>query len=106
MKPSTYVPISTVRDTSPDTATVKTLTPPSGSGAIGGKGGVSAFLITVETTSARVTFDGSDPSAASAPSHVIPTAQIPLLVLCGPGSTVKWVSTAGTSSVVQITWLA
>lgn len=101
MGPSTFVPISTVRDSSADTSMVKTHTPPSGAGI----GGVSAFLISVETTNARVTFDGTDPSAGSAPSHVWPKDQIPQLVLLGPGSVVKWCSTLGAASVVQITWL-
>lgn len=103
MGPSTFVPISTVRNSSADvgTANVKTHTPPSGAGI----GGVSACLISVETTSARMTFDGSDPGAASAPSHVFPKDQLPQLYLLGPGSVIKWCSTDAAASVVQVTWL-
>lgn len=61
-----------------------------------------AIFITVETTSARVTFDGSDPSAASAPSIVFPKDSIPVLIPVGPDAIVKWVSTAAAASVVQV----
>lgn len=96
MKPSTYTPISTSRGSGPDVSTVQTLTPPKGT---------SAFQISVETTNARVTLDGTDPSAASAPSNVYPKDVAPQLVLCGSDCVVKWVSTAAAASVVQITWL-
>lgn len=96
MKPSTMLAISTSRDSSPDTATVRTITPPRNA---------SAVLITVETTSARVTFDNSDPSAANAPSHVIPTAQVPVFIPIGAGSVIKWISTAAAASVLQATFL-
>lgn len=96
MKPSTYGVLSHQRGSSADTTTVATLTPANGT---------SAVLITVETTSARLTFDSSDPSAASAPSHVFPKDQLPVLLLLGPGAVIKWVSTAGTAAVVQMTSL-
>lgn len=104
MRPSTYTLLDKTggttpheRDSSPDTTTIKTLTPPRG---------CSAFKISVETTNARVTLDGSDPSAASAPSHVYPKDQPPILELLGSDRLViKWVSTAAAASVVQVTWL-
>lgn len=104
MKPATYVPINHAasgattahqRDSSPGTASgdVKTLTL---------NKNTSAILLTVETTNARVTFDGSDPGAASAPSNVFPKDSIPVLVPIGCGEVVKWCSTAAAASVVQI----
>lgn len=99
MKASTYVPntrdgsTAHKRDSSPDTSTVKTIT-------VGGMTG--AVLITVETTNARVTLDGSDPSAASAPSTVFPKDSAPVLVPVGSGTKIKWVSTAAAASVVQV----
>lgn len=100
MKPSTYLPnlrnnttTAHFRNTSPDTTTIRTITP----GTM-----TSAVLITVETTNARVTFDGSDPSAASAPSIVFPKDSIPVLVPVGAGAVIKWVSTAGTAAVVNV----
>jgi hypothetical protein len=65
-------------------------------------GATAAILVTCETTSARVTFDGSDPSAASAPSTVIQKDQNPVLIPIGQGATVKWCSTAAAASVLQI----
>lgn len=62
----------------------------------------SAVLITVETTSARVTFDGSDPSAASAPSTVFPAGGAPVLVPVGAATVIKWCSTAAAASVMQV----
>lgn len=81
------------RGSSPDTTTIRTITLTKNT---------SAILITVETTNARVTLDGSDPSAASAPSLVFPKDLAPVLVRVGPDATVKWVSTAAAASVVQV----
>lgn len=104
MKPATYSPVTKAggtvapttahkRDSSPDVSTVKTITLDANT---------SAILVTVETTSARVTLDGTDPSVASAPSTVFPKDSIPVLVPVGPDATVKWVSTAAAASVVQV----
>lgn len=84
------------RDSSPGigSADVKTITPPAGAHAV---------FISVETTNARATLDGSDPSVASAPSLVIPKDAAPLLVPAAP--TIKWVSTAAAASVLQACWL-
>lgn len=77
--------------TSTSTANVQTVTPPAGA---------RAALVSVETTSARVTFAGGAPSATL--GHVIPVAQPPVLILTG--DVFKFASTAGTSSVMNITW--
>lgn len=62
----------------------------------------SQITIAVETTSARVTFDGTDPSVASAPSIVFPKDSLPLLQPVGAGTVIKWCSTAAAASVVQV----
>lgn len=95
MKPSTHQARSTARDSSPDTSTIRSITAP---------GNASGCTITVETTSARMTFDGSDPSLASAPSHVFPAAQLPHFLPLGSGTVIRWVSTAAAASIVQVTW--
>lgn len=79
--------------TSSDTSTVETIT-------LGSE--TSAILVTVETTSARITLDGSDPSASSAPSMVVQKDSAPLYIPVGPGTVVKFVSTASADSVVQV----
>lgn len=81
--------------TCPDTTTVQAKTSP---------GNCSAFLLTVETNDARITFDGSDPSGGTG-SHVYPKSQPPQLLLLGPGTVVKAVAASG-SSLVNITWLS
>ena len=94
MKHSTHIAISQEEATSTGTGDVKTLTPP---------GDASAALISVETTAARMTFDGSTPAAAN--GHVFPAAQVPQTVLIGAGSVIKWISTAAANSIVNVTWL-
>lgn len=98
MRPFTQKPLSTSRASSPGTAggDVQTITPPDGT---------SACLITVETTNARATFDGTDPSAANAPSHVVIKDQNPLYVPIGQGATIKFCSTAAAAAVMQVTFL-
>jgi hypothetical protein len=102
MKPSTYIPsVGTTatcheRQSSPDASTVRTMTIPPNT---------SAILLVVETTAARVTLDATDPSAASAPSLVIQASSNPVLIPIGPGSTLKFCSTAGTASVLQAAYL-
>lgn len=80
------------QQSSPDTSTVRTFTPP---------GNAVACLITVETTDARVSFHGADPS--SSVGHVIKVGQNPYY---HPAATAfRAASTAGTASVVNVTWL-
>lgn len=93
MRPSTHRALSHERIVSTGSADVKTVTMPNGT---------SAIDLAVETTNARMTFDGTDPSAASAPSLVFPFGQVPVFRPVGPGTTIKFCSTAGTSSVLQL----
>lgn len=97
MKHSTHVPVSHERQSSPDTSTVRTYTIPNRT---------SAILVTVETTAARITLDGTDPSAASAPSLIIPASAAPIMLLVGAGATLKHVSTSGAASVLQACYLS
>lgn len=92
MKPSTDRCLSHQRLVSTGTSDVKQATVPNGT---------SHITLSVETNSARVTFDGSDPSAASAPSHVYPVDVAPIFLPLGQGTTIRFVSTTGTS-VLQI----
>lgn len=101
MKPSTFsvVPpggeaVAMTIVTAADTSTVHTTTPPAG---------ISAFYISVATTDANVTFNGSDPTAGTG-VHLIPHGAAPLLILAVPLS-IKSVSTASANAVISITWL-
>lgn len=83
------------QQTSTGTADVKTFTPPTGFKAHG-------CLITVETTTARVTFNGDTPGAAL--GHIVQIAQQPLyLPFAGP---IKVAATAAANAIVSVTWLA
>lgn len=102
MKPSTYKPniwnngtavTAHQRGSSPDTSTVRTI--------ILAKT-TSLILVTCETTAARVTIDGTDPSAASAPSMVVQKDTNALPIPIGTGNVVKWCSTAAAASVLQV----
>jgi hypothetical protein len=93
MRPSTHRALSHQRLVSTGSADVQTVTMPTNT---------SAIEFGVETTNARMTFDGTDPSAASAPSLVFPFGQVPVFRPVGPGTTIKFCSTAGTSSVLQL----
>lgn len=84
-----YFPRSILRDSSPDASTVKTLTC---------LADVNAVFITVETTAARVTFDGSTPSTTN--GIVIQKDSSPLFVPVVAGTQIKWISTAGAASVL------
>lgn len=90
------IAFQTVRGSSSGVSNVQELDPP---------GSALAMLISIETTSARVTLDGSDPSASSAPSNVFPKDAAPILLPVGIGSVVKWVAASAAASVVQVTWL-
>lgn len=94
MKNSTHIAIGQAQATSTGTGDVKTLTPPPDT---------SAALISVETTSARMTFDKSAPAAGN--GHVFPTAQVPQMILIGPGSEIRFAATAAANSIVNVTWL-
>lgn len=64
----------------------------------------SAVELSVETTNARVTLDGTDPSAGNAPSIVLPFGQMPMFRPLGPGTIIRFVSTAGTPAVLQVVY--
>ena len=95
MKPSTNQCLGHERLSSSGTADVQTATIPKGT---------SAILVAVETTTARVTLGaGGDPtSTTSLPFYA---GQMPWLLLVGQGCTFKFVSSAGTASVVQLAYL-
>lgn len=95
MRPFGMIPLTTATDTSPDASTVKTILPPKGT---------SAFEITVETTNARMTLDGTTPSATN--GHVIQKDNNPWYVPCTHDARIKWISTAGANSIVQVTFLS
>jgi len=81
--------------TSTGTADVKTIT-------IGKSS--SAFLIGVETTNARVTFDGTTPDSSHGVVYL--KDQAPIYVPCGEGTVIKFTATASANSVVSVVPLA
>lgn len=81
------------QQSSPDTTTDRTFLRPRWA---------NAFIISVETTACRLTFDGTDPSATN--GHKWPADAVPTLVLFR-GEKLRAASFAGTASVVSITWL-
>lgn len=83
--------------TSTGTANIQTITPPNDA---------AACLITVETTAARITFDGESPGAGAAPGLVFPTALAPVFVPLGKGATIKFASNAAGNSIVQVLFLS
>lgn len=97
-KPSSGYIVGMERLSSTDSSTVVTATIPKST---------SYVMVTVETTAARITLNGSDPSAGSAPSHVLQKDAGPVYLLVGSGgTTIKAVSTAGTASVVMLSYYA
>lgn len=93
-KPTTLVPISFEQLTPTTTTDIKTGTVPNG---------CSAILISVETTNARITLTGTAPDSTH--GHVFPKDAAPVLIPVGEGATVKAVSTAAASAVVNVTYL-
>lgn len=93
MKPSTDRCLAHGRKVSTNSADVQTQTIPAGT---------SHITLSVETSDARVTFDGSDPSAVGAPSHVYPAGVAPIFLPLGQGSTIKHCCATGANSVLQI----
>jgi len=81
-----------VQATSAGTADIKTIAAP--------KDAV-ACLIDVATTDARVTFDGSAPSATN--GLIVKAGQQPIYV--GVGKAVMFASTAAAASIVDLLWL-
>lgn len=95
MKPSTHTPLSSEQLISTSTASVQTATIPLDA---------SAILISVETTSARMTFTNVAPDSTH--GQVFPAGVSPLLLVLGSsGTTLKFASTGATSSIVNLTYL-
>lgn len=80
------------QQTSTTTADIKTFTPPAGA---------RACLVTVETTAARISFHGTDPSATV--GHLLQTAQNPVYLPLAVAF--RAASSAAAASVVSVTWL-
>lgn len=79
--------------TSTGTANIQTLTPPAGA---------AGCYVTVSTTAARVTFDGTNPGAGAAPGLVLPAGFTGLLPWA---KTIKFASTAAANAEVNVLWL-
>lgn len=93
---ASYDPLSQARGSSAaDTTTVSTLAAPAGA---------MACLITVETTDARMTFDGSAPSATNGQVMKQGVALV-FVPLADQVNGIKWTSTAAAVSTVNVTWL-
>ena len=100
LKPETFVAVSQASATSANTSDFKTLTPPESA---------AAMLVSVETTSCRMSFDGNNPSASN--GVLVPTTTggpvvVPVVGIGGRGSKVIAVSTAAANSVVNVVWLS
>lgn len=94
MKPSSYTVLKHDQITPTTTSDDKTSTVPAG---------CSAVMISVETTDARLSFDGTAPS--SSVGNVFPKGLAPVLLPIVPVS-VQAVSTASANAVVDIVYLA
>jgi hypothetical protein len=86
--------------TSTGVADVKTFTPSS-------KKRATAVMISVETTDARVTFDGTAPAGVTGPGIVIPKGQPPLIVPlpADADNPVKVAANSAASSLVSVVFL-
>jgi hypothetical protein len=68
--------------------------------------GTSAVQVTVETTSCRMsTTSTGDPTSGSSGARILQKDQMPWFMPIGQGTTIKFASTAGTQSVIQIAYL-
>lgn len=95
MKPSTYQPIGHERLVSTGTGDMHEATIPKGT---------SAIEITVETTPARCTLTATgDPTTST--GMVVQHAQNPWFLPIGQGTTFRFASTGGTTSIVQLAYL-
>lgn len=76
-------------------------------GSTGAPGNARACLISVQTSNAYITFDGSNPGVgATGPAHVFPAGLVPTEYHIGPGARIAAMSTAAaTGTNVDITWL-
>lgn len=95
MKPSTQGCIGEERLSSANSSTTVTATIPNGT---------SAIQITVETTSCRMTSTPlGDPTSNT--GRILQKDQMPWFMPIGQGCTLKFASTAGTTSVIQLAYL-
>lgn len=83
-------PISTTQQTSTGTADVKTINVPSG---------CSAVVLTAETNSARITFDGSTPGAGN--GIVLPSGGMPFLIPTRRSSKIMFASVAAANCILD-----
>lgn len=96
MKPSTNQCLGHERLSSANTSSTVTATVPAGT---------SAVLISVETTACRMTLlAAGDPT--SNVGHLLQPTSMPWTFLIGQGCTLKFASSAGTVSVIQISYLS
>jgi hypothetical protein len=94
-RPENYTPVgSPTQQTSTGTADVKTFTPPAGQ---------TAFIVTVATTSCRLTTDGTTPDATH--GITVQAGAQPLLLPIAAFGNVKIASTAAANSVVDVQYL-
>lgn len=90
MKSSTYWPLA-AKTTTCNSTTSQTIALPNQ---------CAAFLISVATTNAYMTFDGTAPSSTNGLTFIAATN--PSLVLVGNGATLTFLATAAGSSVVNV----
>jgi hypothetical protein len=96
VKPSTNQCLGHQRLSSSGTSDTQTATVPLGT---------SAILLTVETTSSRMTLtSGGDPTSTT--GLIVQAGQMPWFIPVGQGCTFKFASTAGTASVIQLAYLS
>ena len=96
MKPSTNQCLGHERLTSANASSTATATVPAGT---------SAILVTVETTTCRMTLtSGGDPTSTT--GLILQKDTMPWFIPIGQGCTFKFASTAGTVSVIQLAYLS
>lgn len=88
----TYEALSQAQGSSADSSTTATIAAPAGA---------HACLISVETTNARMLFESGTPGTTN--GHVMVKDQPPIFMPFGED--ILFRSTAGTASVVNVTWL-
>jgi hypothetical protein len=96
VKPSTNQCLAHERLTSANSSSTATATIPAG---------CSAIMLTIETTSARMTLTSAgDPTSST--GLIVQKDQMPWFIPIGQGCTFKFASTAGTASVIQLAYLS
>lgn len=98
MKPSTQGCIGEETLTSANSSAPATANVPNG---------CSAIQVTVEGTSCRMsTSPTGDPTSATSGARIVQKDQMPWFMLIGQGCVIKFASTAGSASVIQIAYLS